>query len=334
MKKCLLPTISLVIALISLSFVTWKQSFLFDEHTRVNSLLSALGSDSKSHIIAKIDTQKARIGKELVYNGWANVDGKKSKVVSKYFVCTDCHNQVIEDEDLLNPIPETRLLKSVRDKIPFLQGTTFYGMVNRTSWYNEDYVKKYGDLVKPAHDTLENAVQLCAKVCSSGRYLSDWELEAIMHYLNTIDYKLSDLGLTQNEMLVLKDADINIEEKRKLILSKYKHYSSATFLDVVSKKEREYGIHGEPVNGRDIYVQSCMSCHNHEKDFTSLKLDTTQLSLKFLKTYITQNNNFSVYNIVRKGTTAEFAIREYMPHYTAERMSEEQLEDLVSYILR
>ena len=48
------------------------------------------------------------------------------------------------------------------------RGTTFYGITNRETWYNDDYYKKYGDLVKPANENLVEAVQLCAMECSQG----------------------------------------------------------------------------------------------------------------------------------------------------------------------
>ena len=65
--------------------------------------------------------------------------------ISKYYVCTTCHNLEIEDPDLRVSDPETRLTFAKENDLPFLQGSTFKGIVNRESWYNDDYVKKYGD---------------------------------------------------------------------------------------------------------------------------------------------------------------------------------------------
>jgi mono/diheme cytochrome c family protein len=188
-------------------------------------------------------------------------------------------------------------------------------------------------LVASARDTLENAIQLCAKVCSSGRYLEAWELEAIVHYYNTIDYKIKDLKLSQAELESLQNNSLSYSQKAALLESKYKLYSGATFLEPKTKKARKLGVGGDPRRGKELYVQSCLACHSFEQNFTSFKLDTSALSISFLKSYAKKNHPYSIYNIVRKGTTAEFAIREYMPHYTAERMSEQQLEDLASYIL-
>jgi mono/diheme cytochrome c family protein len=333
MKKYILPLISILIASASFVFISWQKSLVINPDTRVNELLASWEGKHKSHIILNVDVNKAKLGKELSTKGWTTVDGKKTKVISKYFVCTDCHNNVIEEEDIANPNPEGRLRKAVKENIPFLQGTTFYGAVNRESWYNQDYVKKYGGLVAPAKDTLENAIQLCAKVCSSGRYLEGWELEAILHYYNTIDYKLKDLNLNASDWEKLESTEINTAEKVAFVKSKYALLSPATFLDPIEKNVRVLGAKGNLQRGKEIYIQSCMACHGLEKEMTSFKLDTTYMSLNFLKNFIPKKHPYSIYEIVRKGTMAEFAIKAYMPHYTAERMSDQQLEDLVAYIM-
>ena len=257
MKK-LIPIISSLITLFaSVAFVTWQANF--NENDRVAVLLEDAIGVNPSHYVRVIDEEKARKGKELITNGWTFKGGRKSKVISKYFVCTDCHNTVIEDDDILNPTPEGRLKKSFSEGIPFLQGSTFYGVTNRTTWYNEDYELKYGALVAPAKDTLENAIQLCAKVCSSGRYLEEWELDVILHYYNTIDYKLSDFQLSREEIDVL--SNISGEEEAAVLNAKFKKLSSATFIDVPKVADRGNGINGDVSNGRLIYKQSCLHCH-------------------------------------------------------------------------
>jgi cytochrome c len=333
MKKILFPICSLLVCLISWAFVNEIKSTKIDAESRVSDLLATWTGKKPLQYIEKPDNEQIRIGKELVYQGWATVDGKKSKLISNYFTCTNCHNQVIEDEDLRNPTPEKRLKMAVKNNLPFLQGTTFYGQANRNHWYNGDYHLKYGALVANTRDTLANAVQLCAKVCSSGRYLEKWELDAIMHYLNSIDYKLSDLKISADDLQKLNSNDLTNDDKASLLQSYFMDYSPATFLNVITKKERKWGAGGDSRRGKEIYVQSCMACHNQENESTMFKLDTTALTLKFMKKNARKNNIYSIYNIVREGTTAEFAIKAYMPHYTAERMSEKQLEDLASFIM-
>ena len=70
---------------------------------------------------------------------------------------------------------------------------TLYGIVDRTSWFNDDYVKKYGDLVAPANKSLVGATNLCSKECSQGRSLTDFEMDAVLTYLWTLGLRWGDL---------------------------------------------------------------------------------------------------------------------------------------------
>jgi mono/diheme cytochrome c family protein len=333
MKKFIFPIIAVISALLSWGFVTQQKELIAKPTTRVASLLVELTGKRTIQYIETVDPEKVRIGKELVHKGWANVNGKKSILISKYYICTDCHNQVIEDPDLAHPTPEKRLEKAMKEKIRFLQGTTFYGQANRSTWYNQDYQIKYGEMVNKARDTLANAVQLCAKFCSAGRWLEKWEEDAIMHYLNTIDYKVSDLKFTDKELESLNGTKMSKEEKATLIQSKYMSFSPATFMETQAKKERGLGVHGDKKKGHAIYVQSCLVCHHQEHLSTMFKLEDSMQSRKYLASFVKKDHHFSIYDITRHGTKSDYAIRSYMPLYTKERLSDQQLEDLTAYIM-
>lgn len=333
MKKLLYILLFSILGIGIGSFVTWRKSVeQLQENSFVLDLLIKLGDKKPLHYVENIEASQVAMGKDLVMNGWTTRNEKKSKRISKYFVCTDCHNTVNEEEDLKNPTPEGRLKYVSKNNLPFLQGSPLYGVVNRKTWYNGDYVKKYGDWVIPARDTLENAIQLCAKVCSQGRELEQWEMNAMMHYLHTIGYQKKELGLTASEKNRLAQDTISNEAKKKIIESKYLNHSPATFLEITEQKDRAYGRDGNPENGKLIYDLSCKHCHGHENPATSLKIDDSKLTFKLFKSKLKKDSRFSLYNIVRKGTYADAGMRAYMPHYTAERMSDQQLEDLVSYI--
>jgi len=172
-----------------------------------------------------IEGVSAENGEKLVKEGFAiNRKGKKTKIQSKHFACISCHNVVKEDINLSNPDPQSRLEYTSQLGIPFLQGTTLYGAVNRTSFYNGDYDKKYGDLVKPARNDLREAIQLCAVECAQGRDLEKWEMESIMAYLWTIDLKMTDLIFSAQEVKDLETENsslVNNQEKIEIITSKY-----------------------------------------------------------------------------------------------------------------
>ena len=124
------------------------------EEIRLFKLMESLGYDSVDHFPdTDVFGVSANRGKEIVTKGFSSrPGGGRTKKQSKHFVCTSCHNIVREDPDLSNPNPQDRLIYSEEQGIPFLQGTSLYGAVNRERYYNDDYYKKYGDLVIAARD--------------------------------------------------------------------------------------------------------------------------------------------------------------------------------------
>jgi mono/diheme cytochrome c family protein len=297
----------------------------------VFSVLKAFGEKPQSHYIPVLDQEKVQMGEDLIKKGRTIRNGKKTKFISKFYKCTDCHNIVKEDPDLRYSDPEARLDYAVKQDIPFLQGTTLYGTVNRESWYNGDYYKKYGDLVVPARKSLRGALQLCAEVCSQGRRLEQWEEDVILSYLWTIDLKLEDLKLSKTDLKTINTADRTKNDSIiKFIKSRYLSYSPATFLEPNPSKNT--AITGDPDLGEHIYTSSCLSCHGPNGTGEYLKLGKDKLSYKFLKRKTQNGKPFSLYNITRKGTYPIPGHKPYMPHYTKERLSEKQLEDLRAFI--
>lgn len=323
-KTSIIFSLLFVVFLIATSSINYIND---DKSTYVADKLVEMGAKKPLHYISKPDSLEIKKGYELVTKGWTTHNGSKSKFISKHFVCTDCHNIVQEDPDLANPNATDRLSYAMDHKIPYLQGSTLYGIVNREHWYNGDYDKKYGDLVVPARDTLVNAIQLCAKVCSQGRYLEDWEATAMLHYLNSIGLTLADIDVSSQD-LKGKDNDKNAA----FLTSKYAKISPATFVDPIPRKERKMGKKGNPDNGKAIYELSCLHCHGREKSVARTKLDQTKITLKYLSKNLKNDSEYSMYQITRKGTYPHVGSKPYMPHYPLDRLSNEQLEDLVSYI--
>lgn len=306
----------------------------FSEKSSLTEVLIALGDKKPLHYTDEKSPELIKQGFEIVTKGRTiGPDGKKSGLQSKYFTCIDCHNVMMEDPDLRKSDPEARLKYADKNNIPFLSGTTFYGMVNREHWYNDDYQIKYGDLVKPSKDTLVNAIHLCTVECSQGRAFESWELEAVMAYLYSIEYKLEDLKFTKEDYTKLNTFKIGEKNKEliKWVKSFYLQYSPATFLDPLSEDERGYGVKGNAENGKLIYEISCMQCHAPGR-VTNYTLDQGTIDLNHLKNNMKGHNHFSLYNITRKGTYALPGYRPYMPNYTLERLSHQQLEDLAAYI--
>lgn len=316
------------VTIVATSFILRKQQWNTD--SKVSEVLKSLGEKVPAHAIKKVDSSLVNKGEELFKMGFTtDANGKNTGRISRHYVCTSCHNNVNEDPVLSDPNPTDRLAYAKKNHLPYLQGTTLYGTVNRASWYNDDYEKKYGSLVAPARDTLENAVQLCAEVCSQGRKLTQWELEAMMQYLWSIELHIGDLNLSDEE---LSKVEAGGNEAVTLIKSKIAPKSPATFIEAIPVSERKYGAEGDVGNGEVIYTQACMHCHSPKAGITHLKLENNKLSTQQLANSLDKTSDMSVYQIVRKGTYPYAGYKAYMPHFTEERLSNQQLEDLVAYI--
>jgi len=275
-------------------------------------------------------------GAALVHTGFAErPNGKRASKQSANFVCTSCHNTVREDPDLRVADPEARLDYVVEKGLPFLQGTTLYGAINRRQFYNGDYQQKYGELVFAARNNLREAIQLCATECAQGRALSDWELESVVAYLWTIGLTIGDLEITEEDEQFIDRAlagKENQEEARERIKSYFLDYSPATFLKPPENRTEGYeDIVGRPERGGLIYESSCLFCHENAR-YAFFRMDDSKNTFEYLSKHMDRYTRYSLYQVSRYGTSPMPGKRTYMPNYTMEKMTNQQLEDLRAYI--
>lgn len=329
--------LALMIALFSHLTIEKPAEDLITEETPVWEALKAFGEAGPNHMPdLSINGASAKQGEEIFKRGiTSKPKGGKTSKQSNHFVCTSCHNIEQEDPSLLISDPEARLQYAKEKGMPFLQGTTLFGAVNRTSFYNDDYEKKYGDLVEPARNNLREAIQLCAIECSQGRRLKGWELESVVQYLWTLEFKMSDLDLSAVELKKLNDWKNNSTGKNQeaidLLQSKYLKGSPAHFVTPPKDRKEGYGLVGNPENGKLLYELSCLHCHEKET-FSTFNLDQSKDSFKYLDKHFTRYSRYSVYQVARYGTPPLPGKKAYMPQYTQERMSNQQMEDLRAYI--
>lgn len=298
-------------------------------NTSVESLRLRLGAAPAPHLP---DPERADLdlGRALVLEGITD-RGRQSK----HFRCTSCHNVVPEDPDLSISDPEARLAYAEEQDLPFLPGTTLYGIVNRRSFYNGDYELKYGDLVDSARHDLRQAIQLCATECAQGRALTATELESTLAFLWEFELQLGDLQLSEGEQTQLREALAINDGPTGLALleAHYLQASPATFVEPPVPREKGYpGLTGRPAAGRAIYERSCLHCHERQR-YSFFNLDNSDYSFDFLAKHAPLYTRYSMYQVVRYGTSPIPGKRAYMPHYTAERMSNQQVEDLQAYIV-
>ncbi|NND06979.1 MAG: cytochrome c [Saprospiraceae bacterium] len=310
------------------------ESPLHPDHS-VAELLETLGDKPLPHKPdMSVDGVSIERGKDIVINGWSKVGSKKSRKQSKHFTCIACHNIEREEPNLAAPNPAKRLVYAAQNKLPYLPGSPLYGIVNRTSFYNGDYIKKYGQLVDLARNDLREAIALCAVECSQGRGLKPFEMESVLAYLWTIDLKLRDLQISEKERKVIEMAFANGSRKEKaieILKSKYLDHSPASFVDPPEDRTAGTGKKGIPENGQLLYDLSCQHCHL-DHPFSYLILDGAQTTFKHLMKQASTYKAHSIYQVVRYGTSPKGGDEAYMPLYTAERMSDQQLADLRAYI--
>ena len=328
-----------IVSVVTLAGLTHVgQPVMFDKTEGVAKVLEKLGDKPMPHKPnMKVKGASAEKGFDLMIRGiTSKPGGGKTKKQSKHFICTSCHNLDREDPDLSVVDPQARL-EYVHDNegIAFLQGTTLYGAVNRTQFYNGDYDKKYGKLVEKARNNLREAIQLCAVECAQGRRLKSWELESILAYMWTIDLKMEDLNLTDTEVKLIDKALMDQEGDRTdaiaLLKTKYLQASPATFVKPPDDREGGYPKKGNPENGKLIYEHSCLYCHEEGRP-AFFRLDDSKLSLNYLAKHFPRYTRYSTYQVARYGTPPMSGKKAYMPQYTLEKMSNQQMEDLRAYI--
>jgi len=330
-------TLSILIVLYFLTQISiGTNETAINQNESVADVLEKLGAPEIPHQAkSQMASVSAQIGEDLVLRGITTSNkGKKSKQQSKHFVCTSCHNIEKEDPDLSKADPQARLEYVSKKGLPFLQGTSLYGAVNRTSFYNGDYDKKYGELVKPARNDIREAIQLCAVECAQGRPLKNWELESVLAYLWTLELRMKDLDIEENEWATINRAISKKKDKAtaiEMIENKYLKASPATFVTPPSNRKKGYELKGNADNGALIYEHSCLHCHE-EARYSYFHLDEATLTLNHLEKHISKYSRYSIYQVGRWGTPSMNGKKAYMPQYTLEKMSNQQMEDLRAYI--
>ena len=325
----------LISTIIMISPLLLEQTYAWDTSTPVSKVLEDLGDPLADHAIEYTEAMVQR-GKDIVLKGQTiGPDGSLSEKQSVYFVCTDCHNIKREDPDPRYSDPTARLSYAKKNNLQFLPATTLYGMVNRTSWFNDSYILLYGDTILPGHKNLRKAVQICSEVCSSGRRLKKWELDSLMAYFWTIELKLGDLNLSADDWKTLKKAEANPVRHKELIpwlKSFYFKASPATFDSPPERLSIGYrGLVGDPERGEDVYKLACLNCHAEEGGSSHYELDLSIHTIRPLYENRAKQNRRSFYNAIRDGIYFKY-VRPYMPQYSLERMTDQQIEDLNAYL--
>lgn len=318
-----------------------KEQFFLSDDDELWGVYEKLGKIRFNAVKTSISGVSAEKGRDLIYKGYSTKrDGTgKTAQQSPYFKCTACHNNEKEFDDLSNVSSQKRLEYAEKHDLPFLQGSSFYGLINRKTFYNDDYQKKYGHvpIIKASNTDIRKAIQLCATQCAQGRALNDWEIESILAYYSTIGLKIKDLNLNPDEKKEIESAineNKNLHQAVHKLEEKYLATSPAHFADhkeytpitEAEKKDTE-----SFKNGALIYERSCLHCHEGKR-YSFFALDKSKFSFMNLLNRTKANKGGSIYKITRHGTYPLAGKKAYMPLYPIEKMSKNQLTDLKIYI--
>ena len=330
-----------VISFMMLGFVLPHQiQFTIHADDNVADVLEELGELKINVPDPSIKGASAEKGRQIIFDGRSKDrdDKRMTRLQSPYFKCISCHNTTEEYKSLIHISAEDKLDQSIKTGQPFLQASTFYGIVNRKTFYNDDYQSKYAGvpLIKESHTDIRSAIQLCATQCAQGRELADWEVESVLAYFWELQLKMNDLELDDKSMESIQSA-INSKEGKneaiQLIRSKYIDYSPAHFVKPISFDEVDFNEMTEDdlKKGEALFTLSCLHCHKN-KSYSFFNLGKTKNTMRFLLNKTKQGAYHSVYNISRNGTYSLNGKKSYMPQYSTEKMSNQQLRQLVYFI--
>jgi len=307
-----------------------KVAGVVNSETPVWEVLRGLGEKAPNHEVTVLPKKaSAEIGRRIVHFGSA----KSVRQQSAHFVCTSCHNTEKEFADLRDNDPQKRLDYAVENNLPFLPASPLYGVVNRSSFYNGDYEKKYGDLVIPTRNDLREAIQLCAVECSQGRELKNWELESVLSYLWTLELKMEDLQISPEDYGKYAEKTDDAAALIVELKSYYHEDSPAHFVAPPEDRKTGYGLKGDTANGEHIYKLSCLHCHNDQR-YSMFDLNDGKLSRRLLGKHFPRFSYYSSYQVIRYGAPSHPGKSAYMPQFTSEKMSDQQVEDLRAYLTK
>lgn len=306
----------------------------------VEQLLRTLGDHSlDAHKPDKsVAGTSIEYGAELILTGKSDGSGKagKAKPLSKSYTCASCHNVRLEDSDPAVPSPSSRLYYAQQQGMRFLPASSFYGLVNRTSFFNDEYRLRFSnEQLGPAKRKIREAIRFCNAEFNKGREIEDWEMESMLAYLWTLELKSSDLFLSKEEMMMYhmgsRDPDKRIEALRSL-KSKYLQAIPAHFSSHPEAPGTINPRKPRPEEGELIFRISCLHCHA-EKKFSSIALDTSRQSrVAMMEKYFSTEKGKSLEKLIREGSDRGKGKKPYMPAYSIERLSKEQLNNLGLYL--
>lgn len=304
-------------------------------------------------------------GQELIENGFVQRPPEgpvPSPRLSQSFTCTNCHNTAREDPNLAVQNPEARVeyIRLGHPDVWLAPATTFWGMTDRVSFYNDSYAQ-YHVLCVPEVTTnqqvaiggpdsqgncaagtrqmnpyvLEDAIQVCSAYCSVGRYMVRWELDSVLAYLYDNQVHLDDLQLTPAERTEIvgallppvQDAD-RVNQARTLLSTKYLRQAGDTYRDIPALAKNADGTVtvGTYPDGSTYTGDATRGGTVYQNSCAHCHGTT----INAIQGAALGANVEKFYTALAKGITPPDVA--YMPEVTLQRLSRQQSADLLAYL--
>jgi len=307
--------------------------------TMVWKVMTSLGKVNVNVLDKNRRSSKTK-GQQLVTRGFtSSFKGNKTAPTSRKLFCVACHTIEKEHPNVGNTSAQSRLEYGDSMSIPFLPGAPFYGLVNRIAFFTNDYQQVFAHKnrldLQVGHRDIRKAIQACNTVFAKGRTLDAWEIESILAYLWTLELKVGDLNIPDSILDIAEEAiktNKNNARAVNLIRRYYQEVYPASLIAPIAVGERNLisPVLNSFTNGKRVYKQSCLHCHAGKR-YANFKLDRSQRTFKFLKKHFDTPTRYSIYDAVRYSPGSK-GNKSNPPHYTAQRMSNQQLQDLRFYI--
>lgn len=279
-------------------------------------------------------------GQQLIMSGYTtNFKGKKTAPTSPKLTCVACHTLELEHPQPSTINPQSRLEHADSSGIPFLPGAPLYGLVNRVAFFTNDYQGIFAHKdhlsLQAGHRDIRKAIQACNMVYGKGRVLEAWEIESILAFLWTMELKVGDLHMPDSIIASIEESirtNTNNARSVNIMRRYYPEVYPATLAGPIplGKRKKISPVLNSFTNGKRVYRQSCLHCHSNKK-YAHFKLDSKQKTFQFLKKHFDDTSRYSIYDAIRYSPGSK-ANRTGPPHYTSERMSDQQIQDLRFFI--
>ncbi|MEM6916631.1 MAG: cytochrome c, partial [Verrucomicrobiota bacterium] len=257
-----------------------------------------------------------------------NSNGKK---LSEYFFCADCHSSEREQSLLSDSPSAAELLHFAHEKeLPLLPGPTFAGITNRDAFFESEMATSL-DSPSGVNSSLEKAVQFCSTTLAQGRQLNALEMQSVLAYLHSLEWRVGDLGFRGADLAELKRRSLNPREYRSIrddLRKRFPTRAKSTQGELPADSGSGYASRAtrDPKRGDLVWSRACLHCHGAEGASPHFFGDRDSTWEKLQRLF----EDGTVYLHIREGSKRESGV--HMPPYPDEKLGEQEIEDLRAFI--